>query len=216
LEGGVSVGEEKAPNWWLRVLNVVFGLVCILLSAVVLAYPGLDTLTLILILAIALLVVGLARVMVGVFAEFIPIRLRAIIIGASLFEIAVTMINILYPQYITQTLIQLLSVALLVHATISAVIGGYVRAFPSLLRGLFVLAGLLGITMSVAAFLSTPLGFLASVYLLAIGYLSHGIVEVNWGITGPKRTKSGALQKKTKPLERMGKDTRSATQETYS
>jgi hypothetical protein len=51
----------------------------------------------------------------------------------------------------------------------------------------------LGITMSVAVFLSLPLGFLSSVYLLAIGYLSHGIVEAIFGITGPKRTKSGAL-----------------------
>lgn len=194
--------EGKAPDWWMRVLNVVFGLVCVLLSAVVLAYPGLDILTLVLILALALLFVIFARVIVGVFAEFIPIKLRVLIIGASLFEIAVTMINILYPQYITQTLIQLLSVALLVHATISAVIGGYVRALPSLLRVLFVVAGLLGIIMSVASFLSSPLGFLSSVYLLAIGYLSHGIVEAIWGITGPKQTKNGALREKTKPLER--------------
>jgi hypothetical protein len=187
------MNEGKAPNWWLRVLSIVFGLVCVVLSAVVLAYPGLDILTLVPILAISLLVVGLARVIVGAFADYIPIRLRVIIIGASLFEIAVTMMNILYPQYITQTLIQLLSVALLVHATIGAVIGGFVRALSSLVRGLFVVAGLLGITMSIAAFLSLPLGFLASVYLLAIGYLSHGIVEAILGVTGPKRSKSGVL-----------------------
>ncbi len=196
------MNEEKAPNLLLRVLSIIFGLACVLLSAVVLAYPGLDILTLVPILAIALLVVGLARVVVGVFAEFIPIRLRAIIIGAGLFEIAVTMTNLLYPQYITQTLIQLLSVALLVHGTISAVIGGYVRALPSLLRGLFVVAGLLGITLSAGAFLSMPLGFLASVYLLAIGYLSNGIVEAIFGITGPKRTQSDIPFEKTKQLER--------------
>jgi hypothetical protein len=113
------------------------------------------------------------------------------------------MTNILYPQYITQTLIQLLSVALLVHATISAVIGGYVRALPSLLRGLFVVAGLLGITMSVAAFLSLPLGFLSSVYLLSLGYLSNGIVEAILGIMGPNRTQSNdPVLEKTKRLER--------------
>lgn len=113
--------------------------------------------------------------------------------GAGLFEIAVTMTNILYPHYITQTLIQLLSAALLVHGAISAVICGYARTLPSLVRGLFVVAGLLGMTLSVASFLFLPLGFLASVYLLSIGYLSNGIVEAIWGITGPKRTKSGAL-----------------------
>lgn len=179
------MNKGKAPNW-LRVLSIIFGLACALLSAVVLAYPGIDILILIPILAIALLVVGAARVVVGVFAEYIPIRLRAIIIGTGLFEMAVTMANLLYPQYITQTLIQLLSVALLVHGTISAAIGGYVRPLPSPLRGLFVVVGLLGITLSVGAFLSIPLGFLASVYLLGIGYLSNGIGEAIFGITGPK------------------------------
>jgi uncharacterized membrane protein HdeD (DUF308 family) len=182
------MNEGKAPNWWLRVLNVVFGLICVLLSAVVLTYPGLDILTVILILAAALLVVGLARIIVGVFAEYIPIRLRAINVGAGILEIVVTITIMLYPQYITQTLIQLLSAALLVHGTTSAAIGIYARALPGLLRGLFVVAGLLGITLSVAAFISIPLGFLTSVYMLSIGYLSNGIVEAIWGITVPKRT----------------------------
>lgn len=68
------MNEGKAPNWWLRVLSVVLGFACVLLSTLILAYPGLDILTLVLILATALLVVGLARVIVGVFAEYMPIR----------------------------------------------------------------------------------------------------------------------------------------------
>jgi uncharacterized membrane protein HdeD (DUF308 family) len=199
---GILMNEAKSPNWWLRVLSVVLGLACILLSTVVLTYPGLDILTLVLILAAALLVVGLARVIVGVFAEYLPIRVREISVGAGLFEIAVTMTSILYPQFITQTLIQLLAFALLVHGTISVLIGGYTRTLPSMLRSLFVIAGLLGITMSVAAFISTPLGFLALADMLAIGYLSNGIVEAIWGITGPKRTERGSPQKK--PSEKIG------------
>lgn len=180
---GLGMSEVKSQGW-LRTLNIIFGLICVLLSTVVLAYPGLGILTLILILATALLVVGLARVIVGVFAEYIPIRLREISVGAGIFEIAVTLTNILYPQYLAQTLIQLLSAALLVHATIGALIGGYARTLPSLLRGLFIVVGLLGITMSVAAFISIPVGFLASVYMLSVGYLLNGIVEIVLGLTG--------------------------------
>jgi uncharacterized membrane protein HdeD (DUF308 family) len=175
--------EKKAPNW-LRALNMVFGLMCVLLSAVVLAYPGLDILTLILILATALLVVGLARIMVGAFAEYISIRLRAINLGAGLLEIAITITTMLYPQLITQTLIQLLSVALLVHGTTSLVIGRFARTLPSLLRGLLAIVGLLSITSSVIALISIPIGFLSLVYILAIGYLANGIAEIILGITG--------------------------------
>jgi uncharacterized membrane protein HdeD (DUF308 family) len=177
------MNEKKAPNW-LRALNIVFGLICVLLSAVVLAYPGLDILTLILILATALLVVGLGRIIVGVFAKYISIRLRTINVVAGLSEIAVTITIILYPQYITQTLIQLLSIALLVHGTTSAIIGRFAETLPSLLRGLLVVVGLLNITLSVIALVSIPIGFLNLVYILSIGYLSNGIAEIVLGLTG--------------------------------
>lgn len=68
------MSEVKSQSW-LRALNIIFGLICVLLSTVVLAYVGLGILTLILILATALLVVGLARVIVGVFAEYIPTQI---------------------------------------------------------------------------------------------------------------------------------------------
>lgn len=185
------MNEGKAPNWWVYVLNVVSGLICVLLSAVVLAYPGLDILTLVLILAAAILVVGLARIIVGVFAEYLSTRLRAISVGGGLLEIIATITNVIYPQYLTQTLIQLLSVALLVRGTASAAIGRYARTLPSLLRGLLVVVGLFSIALSVTAFVSIPLGFLTSVYTLSIGYLSNGIVEIILGITGLKRTQRG-------------------------
>lgn len=186
------MNEKKAPNW-LRALNIVFGLICVLLSAVVLAYPGLDILTLILILSTALLVVGLGRIIVGVFAKYISIRLRTINVGAGLLEIAVTITTILYPQYITQTLIQLLSVALLVHGTTSAIVGRFAKTLPSLLRGLFVVVGLLSITLSVVALVSIPIGFLSLVYILSIGYLSNGIAEIILGITGTKPSKMRSI-----------------------
>lgn len=183
---------------WLGVFHIVFGLVCVLLSTVVLAYPGLDILTLIVILVIALLATGFARTMVGVFAEYIPDWLRALNMGAGLLEIIVTFAIILYTQYLTQAtqaLIQLLSAALLVHATTNALIGRFAEILPHLLRGLCVIIGLLNIFLSVLAFFSIPygFGFLTAVHTLSIGYLSNGMIEIILGIIGTRRRRNDDL-----------------------
>lgn len=52
--------------------------------------------------------------------------------------------------------------------------------------------------MSVAAFISIPVGFQASVYMLSIGYLSTGIAEIILGITGTKRSQNADLLDETK------------------
>jgi uncharacterized membrane protein HdeD (DUF308 family) len=178
---------------WLGVRYIVVGLVCVLLSTVVLAYPGLDIVTIILMLSTTLLVFGLARIIDGVFAEYLPYRFRIFSVGVGLFEIVVTITNMLYPQYITQTLIQLLSTALLVHGTTSALIGRFAATLPSLPRGLLMVFGLSSIALSVAAFISIPLGFFTSLYMLSIGYLLNGISEIVLGITGIRQSQNDGL-----------------------
>lgn len=177
------------------VLHIVFGLVCVMLSTVVLTYPELDILTLTYMLMIALLVIGLARIIFGAFAKYIPDWLRALNAGAGLLEIVVTFAIILYTQYITQatqTLIQLLSTALLVHAITTALIGRFVKTLPRLLRGLYMIIGLLNIFLSALAFFSIPygFGFLTAVYTLSIGYLSTGMLELILGIVGIRRRRN--------------------------
>jgi hypothetical protein len=141
-------------------------------------------------LAIALLVIGIARVIVGVYGEYMPDWLRALNIGGGLLAIVITFANVLYTQNITQTLIQLLSIALLIHGTISALIGRFVETLPRLLRGLCVIIGLLNIALSTLAFVSTPLGFLTSIHTLSIGYLSTGIIEIILGILVIRRSRN--------------------------
>ncbi len=169
-------------------LSMVFGLICVLLSAVVLAHPGLDILTLVLILATALLVVGLGRIVVGIFAEIILSGLRIIAVGAGLLGIAITITAMLfYPQLITQALIQLLSIALLVHGIVNAAIGGFGGTLPNLPRGVFVVVGLLSIALSAITLVSSSISFLSLVNILSIGYLSVGIGDIILGATGIKR-----------------------------
>jgi uncharacterized membrane protein HdeD (DUF308 family) len=178
---------------WLGVLDIVLGLVSVLLSTIVLTYPGLDILTLVLMLAGALLVIGLARVIFGAFGDNFPDWLRTVNVVAGLFEIAVTLTCVLFPQSITQTLIQLLSFALLVHGAISILVGRFAADLPSLPRALLMLFGLSSVALSVAALISMPLGFLTLVYMLSIGYLLNGIAEIMLGVTGIRWSQNGGL-----------------------
>jgi hypothetical protein len=84
-------------------------------------------------------------------------------------------------------LIQLLSIALLVHGIINAAIGGLGGTLPTLPRGLFVVVGLLSIALSAIAFVSSSISFLNLVYILSIGYLLIGIGDIILGATGIKR-----------------------------
>lgn len=59
------MSEVKSPGW-LRALDVIFGLIAIILSIVVLAYPELAILTLIFVLSFVFLLNGIARIASGI------------------------------------------------------------------------------------------------------------------------------------------------------
>ncbi len=177
------MSESKAPGW-LRTLDIVFGSIAIILSIVVLAYPELAVLTLIFILSLALSVLGIARVIIGIFAKYLSDGLRAINLGAGILALILAVVALLYPQLATQMLIYLLSFALMLNGIARVVIGGFAKVFPSWLRGLLVVIGLLTIVLSVVVVISPAFGFLTLVFMLSIAFLLNGIARIVSGITG--------------------------------
>lgn len=177
------MSEKKAPGW-LRALDVVFGLIAIILSTVVLVYPQLAILTLIFVLSLSLLVVGIARVLIGVFAKYLSDALRALNLGAGILALVLAIVAILYPGFATQMLIYLLSFALMLNGIARVVIGGFAKVFPSWLRGLLVVTGIVTITLSLAVVVFPALGFLTLVLLLSIAFFLNGIARIMSGITG--------------------------------
>jgi uncharacterized membrane protein HdeD (DUF308 family) len=173
----------KAPGW-LRALDVVFGLIAIILSIVVLAYPQLTILMLILMLSIGLLVIGIARIFGGIFAKYLSDGLRVINVGVGALALALAIVAILYPQLAAQMLIYLLSFALMLNGIARLVIGGFARAFSGWLRGFLLLVGVLTIVLSVVVVISPAFGFLTLVFMLAIAFLLNGIARIVSGVTG--------------------------------
>jgi len=177
------MSERKAPGW-LRALDIVFGLIAIILSLVVLAYQELAILTLIFILSIALLIIGIGRVIIGISAKYLSDGLRALNVGTGILALVIAIVALLYPELATQMLIYLLSFALLINGIARLVISGFAKAFPSWLRGLLAVVGLLVIVLSVVVFVSPAMGELTLILLLSINFLLNGIARILSGVTG--------------------------------
>jgi uncharacterized membrane protein HdeD (DUF308 family) len=175
--------DKKAPAW-LRALDIVFGLAAIGLSIFVLLYPELAVATLIFVLSITLLIIGVGRLIIGIFARYLPDRLRTLISGAGILSIILATMTLLYPEIATQMLIYLLSFALMFIGVTRVLVGGFGKFFPAWLRGFLVVVGLLTIVMSVAAVVLPALGFLTLVFMLAMTFLLNGIARTVSGIIG--------------------------------
>jgi len=187
------MSEEKAPAW-LRALDIVVGSIGVILSISVLMYPKPTILTLILVLSIAALVVGIARIVIGASAKYLPDGLRAINVGAGILALVVALVAMSFPQLAVQVLIYLLSLVLLVHGIARVVVGGFARVFPSWLRGLHVVVGLATIVSSVVIFLFPGFGFLTLVFILAIMFLVNGAARIISGITGVRWSEPSRLR----------------------
>lgn len=177
------MSERKTPGW-LRSLYIVFGLIAIILAVVVMAYQELAILTLIFILSIALLIIGIARVIIGISAKYLSDGLRALNVGTGILTLVIAIVALLYPELATQMLIYLLSFVLLINGIVRLVISGFAKAFPSWLRGLLAVVGLLTIVLSVVVFISPAFGELTLVFILSITFLLNGIARILSGITG--------------------------------
>lgn len=182
------MSEMKVPRWlrspkatapsWLRALGVVSGFICVVLAIVLLSDQSLDELTRILILVTAILVFGVARIVIGLFGSHIPLALRAfnVVIGVS--ATVITLVAMIMPSFFAQTLIQLLAALLLIHGSNSVIIGAFVETLPGISRGILCALGLLSIALSVVAFLISSLPLSTSISVVSAGYLSNGITQI--------------------------------------
>jgi len=116
------MSERKAPGW-LRILGIIFGLIAIVLSIVVLAYPELAILTLIFILSTALLIIGIARVVIGGFSKVFPSWLRGLLLGVGLLTIILSFVVFISPAFGFLTLVFILSIVFLLNG-IARIVSG--------------------------------------------------------------------------------------------
>ena len=120
---------------WLRAVSIVAGIVTLIFSFYVIAYPGIAALTLVLFLYVALFVRGIGLLIMGGAAGVMSKRLRAGSIVAGLISLVLAVVFLSFPGLAIATLILLLSIGLVITGLEVLVAGITGRTLVSVITG---------------------------------------------------------------------------------
>jgi uncharacterized membrane protein HdeD (DUF308 family) len=178
------MSESKSPGW-MRGAQVGLGVIAIILSIYVIAYPGIAVVTIIIILAIVLMVIGIFEIITGIFALGAN-RSRWGSVGLGVLALIISGIALAFPVGATAFVIILLAIALL-FIGISRVIRGvgdkHSRGWA---RGFSIGVGALAIVLSGMIMVSPHFGAALVGLILGIALLILGIEIIVSGISGRK------------------------------
>jgi uncharacterized membrane protein HdeD (DUF308 family) len=177
----IILSLERSPTW-VRAAQIGLGIIVVILSIYALAYPGAAFVSIVFILGIILLIVGIEKIIAGI---FLPIRGKAASIGLGILVLIFAGLVIAYPEFATWIITIFLGIALLfggaasIAQAFSGKESGWRRAF---LLGVGALLIIIGIIVLV----SPVFGAQFAGFIVAIGLLIAGIQMIVAGATGRK------------------------------
>ncbi len=175
--------EVKTPGWW-RALEVLAGLLVFALALIVLADPQFVITTLVYVIGAALLIGGLSRIGVGLFARIFSPAARGLNLGGGIIAVVIGIVVILDPSLGASALILILAAAILLVGVVEIVVAVLAKHRPIWLRTLVVIVGVLTVMLSALTALDTPLGQGLLAAILAIALVFLGVRDIAHGISG--------------------------------
>ena len=180
----MSVAETKSPGW-MRAVQIGLGIIALILSIYVLAFPAATFVAIVWILGIILLVVGIERVISGIF-EHHPGRSRWTSIGLGILVIILAILIIAFPASVAIFLIILLAIALLFDGIARLIHGISDKTRGRGSRIFRIVAGVIEIALSIAIMVSPAFGAAIVGILMGIALLIVGIQIIVAGVTGTR------------------------------
>ena len=177
----MKTSMDKSPGW-MRGVQIGLGILVVILSIYALAYPGAAFVSLVLILGIILFIVGIEKIVSGI---FLPIKGRGATIGLGILVLIFAGFVIAFPGFATWIVTVFIGIALLfggaasIAQAFSGRESGWKKAF---LIGVGALLIIIGITTLV----SPVFGAQFAGFVIAIGLLITGIQMIAAGATGRK------------------------------
>ena len=174
----------ESPPPWLRMLQIVLGGLCIILSLAILAYIGPAILITILILSVILLAVGIERVAVGIALgdSSRGSSLANIVIGLAVIAFSIVLMQ--FPIFTSAVLVILAAVALLLNG-IARIIHGISSKTSRSSRAFLIGVGVISIAVSILV-IGHPISFGLVLFgiFISIAFLISGIEMMALGISG--------------------------------
>lgn len=171
---------------WLRTVQVIVGIVCILLSITIFLSSGLGSYTLLFLIEITLIIIGSERVATGITSRGTKRSSRAINIGLGLGIIGFAVLGFLTPQLTTQWLIILLGLGLLANGILRIIDGLRNIEYERFTRLFRLGAGAVSVAISILVLVYPRFGFYLLMVIIAVALVVTGIELLMVGIKGKR------------------------------
>jgi len=181
---------DKSPSW-LRGVQIGLGILVVILSIYALAHPGAAFVSLVLILGIILFIVGIEKIIFGI---FLPIKGRWATVGLGILVLIFAGFVIAYPGFATWVVTIFIGIALIFGGAASIAQGssgresGWKKAFFIGVGGLLIILGIM-------VLISPVFGAQFAGFVIAAGLLIAGIQMISVGATGRKIIPDSSITK---------------------
>jgi uncharacterized membrane protein HdeD (DUF308 family) len=168
---------------WLRGLEIVTGVLAILSGILVILYPGLGIGTLVILLAVALIFVGIRSIAIVGYSR-ISKGLRAGSVIAGILALIIAPIVLLFPGLGTLSLIFILGYGLLAYGLTRIYIAYELRKTEAPAMGYMVAVGVIDIILSILVLVLPDIALLSLAVILALAFLVIGAEMLYSGVVG--------------------------------
>ena len=174
---------KQSSKQSMRIIQIIFGIISILAAGIVLAFPNIGILTVVFILSIALLLLGIERLVIGIFSPLVK-KIKQVNIGLGILAIIFSIIALAFPIFAIEILILIISFALMfigitriLHAIKQSSMQKWLRIFSA---G----SGIFSIILSVLTMISPTFGLILLDIFVSFALLVNGFEMIFAGISG--------------------------------
>ena len=178
--------SEQKSSKGLRVAQIILGGIAIALSGAVLANPDTTTLLYVTLLGIALIMVGISKIIEGGLAQSTK-GSRGINIGIGIISIIGGIFALANPVAAIATLIWIISIFILIHGLGLIASGISSRDVTKGSRIGTIIVGAIAVGFASVLLASPGLAIVMMIMFLSLGLLFNGIGSIVSGITGNRR-----------------------------
>ena len=181
---------EKSPGW-VRAVAIGLGIIVVILSIYALANPGKLFVSLVVLLGIILFIVGIDRIISGI---FLPIKGKGATIGLGILVLIFAGFVIAFPGFATWIITIFIGIALLFGgaASITQAFSGKESGWK---KAFLIGVGALLIILGIMVLVSPVFGAQFAGFVIATGLLIAGIQMIAVGATGRKMMPDSSITK---------------------
>jgi uncharacterized membrane protein HdeD (DUF308 family) len=174
------VRSRTSPTW-MRTAQIGLGALAIFLPIIAITFPGLTFISLVIVLAIVLFIVGIEKIIAGIFVAH---RSKFATIGLGVLTIIVAGLALAFPLAAALTVVLFLAIALMMDGFARIIEGIMNKANRGRVRAFSVRVGILSVAISVLILMTPAIGAIFASFIVGIALLIIGIYVIAAGLPG--------------------------------